>query len=357
MNSLLKTAPAVYAVREEYQILALVEAPCVMWVKVGDQCYYDDSNGVLRSAVEVHRMHVPMEELEQAGEYTVCYRAVLERKPYFSETGDVVEMTFPFKPLPKEKITLYQLCDAHSRVEEPVAAAKYFESQYGKIDCLILNGDIPNHSGKLSYFENIFKIIDAITGGEIPVIFARGNHDTRGLYAEKFEQYTPQDAGNSYFPFRLGPIWGLVLDTGEDKPDSHEEYGNTNCFEVFRRRETAFIQKTMAAREFEGAPYRMIFCHDPFTRQNEPPFNIEEALYREWASLLKEMNPQLMLCGHTHQFAIDLPRGERDAFGQPCPILVGPFQIGGMGVILKNGRVKVICNDHEKVIEERKLSL
>ncbi len=337
--------------------MVLAEAPCVMWVKVGDQCYYDDSNGILRSAVKVHRMSVPMEELEQAGEYTICYRAVLERKPYFSKTTDVVEETFVFHSLPKEKITLYQLCDAHSRVEEPVAAAQYFERQYGRIDCLILNGDIPNHSGRLEYFENIFKIIEAITKGEIPVIFARGNHDTRGLYAEEFEKYTPQDNGNSYFPLRLGPIWGLVLDTGEDKPDFHEEYGHTNCFEAFRRRETAFIQKTMAAREYEGMPYRLIFCHNPFTRKNQPPFDIEEDLYREWAGLLKEMNPQLMLCGHTHEFAIDLPGGERDAFGQPCPILVGPFQNAGMGVILDGSHARVICNDKEKVIAEKEIKL
>ena len=357
MNTLLKATPAVYAAGEDYQILVLVEAPCVMWVKVGDQCYYDDSNGILRSAVAVHRMSVPMKALEQAGEYTVCYREVLERKPYFSETGEIIEERFSFRALPADKITLYQLCDAHSRVEEPVAAAKFFEAQYGKIDCLILNGDIPNHSGKLEYFDNIFRIIEAVTGGEIPVIFARGNHDTRGLYAEKFEDYTPQWNGNSYFPLRLGPIWGLVLDTGEDKPDSHEEYGNTNCFEAFRRRETSFIKKMMAAREFEGAPYRMIFCHDPFTRQNEPPFNIEEDLYREWASLLKEMEPQLMLCGHTHQFAIDMVGGERDTFGQPCPILVGPFQTGGMGIILEGSRAAVICNDNEKIIEKREIQL
>lgn len=65
----------------------------------------------------------------------------------------------------------------------------------------------------------------------------------------------------------------------------------------------------------------------------------------------------MMLCGHTHEFAIDLPGRERDAFGKPCPILVGPFQNAGMGVILDGRHATVICNDKEKVIAEKEIKL
>ena len=45
-----KTPPVVFAVAREYQIMVPVEAECVMWVQVGDETYYDDSNGTLRSS-------------------------------------------------------------------------------------------------------------------------------------------------------------------------------------------------------------------------------------------------------------------------------------------------------------------
>ena len=64
---MLKTAPAVFAVENTYQILVQIQAECLMWVQVGDTCYYDESNGILRSLSELHRVTVPMAELERIG--------------------------------------------------------------------------------------------------------------------------------------------------------------------------------------------------------------------------------------------------------------------------------------------------
>ena len=58
--SVYKTLPAVFAVGEEYQILVPVKAPCLMWVQVGDKCYYDAKQGIMCSDTTMHRMHVPM---------------------------------------------------------------------------------------------------------------------------------------------------------------------------------------------------------------------------------------------------------------------------------------------------------
>ena len=66
---MLKTNPAVFAVEDEYQIMVCVKAPCLMWVQVGDERFYDESNGILRSNISTHRMHVPMKVLDAAKEY------------------------------------------------------------------------------------------------------------------------------------------------------------------------------------------------------------------------------------------------------------------------------------------------
>ena len=70
------TTPIVYAVRNNYQILVPVTCETVMWVKVGDRNFYDDSNGILRSANSTHKMIVPMELLNKEKKYTVCYRII-----------------------------------------------------------------------------------------------------------------------------------------------------------------------------------------------------------------------------------------------------------------------------------------
>lgn len=58
--SVFETWPTVYAVADRYEIIVPVNKPTVMWVTVSGKNYYDDSNGILRSAVLTHKMDVPM---------------------------------------------------------------------------------------------------------------------------------------------------------------------------------------------------------------------------------------------------------------------------------------------------------
>lgn len=100
------------------------------------------------------------------------------------------------------------LADAHGTFESPVGVAKTFAERYGGIDLLILNGDILEHSGDAGKFILYYQIAEALTGGEIPVVISRGNHDLRGKYAEKLADYMPNENGNSFYTFRIGNLWG-----------------------------------------------------------------------------------------------------------------------------------------------------
>lgn len=359
MKEMIKTTPAVFAVGDEYQIFVPVKISCLMWVKVGNETYYDDSNGILRSASDIHKITVPMEALNEAGKYTVCLRPVIERKPYFSETGEVSEMEFDFFAPKGSNLKAYEIADAHNTVGLVLQSYEKFKEEYGRVDFLILNGDVPAHCDKGSDFDVVFKLIEGVTGGSIPVVFARGNHDTRGTTAEIFENYTPTYNGKTYFTTKLGNLWMIILDCGEDKADSNEEYGNTNCFSAFRKRETKFVEKVASEKEFEKGDitYKAVICHAPFTRKNNPPFDIEEETYKYWAKLLREeIKPDVMICGHTHKLSVDEKGGEKDAFGQPCTVVVGSeinFKEGeyaGSGFIFENGKIKVVFNDKEKIL-------
>ncbi len=322
---MLKTAPAVFAVGKEYQIMVPVTKPSLMWVKIGDECYFDESNGIMCSIKEVHRISVPMEVLNNAKKYTVCEKVLIERKPYFPTSEETAETEYNFYPVEKkDNIRAFHIADAHNMVENPVKAAK----AYGKMDFLIMNGDIPDHSGEISNFDTIYKIAEAVTGGEIPIVFSRGNHDLRGFYAEKMAEYTPSFNLKTYYTFTLGNIWGIILDCGEDKPDSHEEYGGTVACHMFRKRQTEFIKEVIKNRkdeyEADGIETRLIICHNPFTYLQEPPFDIEREVYGEWARLLKEnIKPDLMICGHLHKAIIKYEGEDFDHIGQPCPLVIG----------------------------------
>jgi hypothetical protein len=196
-----------------------------------------------------------MAELDRAKKYTVCIRPLLHRKPYFTTTAPLETFTFPFMPVPERNIRAYHISDAHNRIDGPVAAARAF----GEFDFLILNGDIIDHSGDPSKFDNIYRICAELTGGSKPVVFSRGNHDMRGNYAEKFAEYTPNCNGNTYYTFRLGPIWGILMDCGEDKMDACEEYGHTVACHAFRRRQTAFLKRVIADCKNESRRMSTLF--------------------------------------------------------------------------------------------------
>ncbi len=350
---MLKTAPAVFAVNKEYQIMVPVASPSLMWVKVGDSEYYDECNGIMRSITEVHRISVPMDVLDKAGKYTVCEREIIERKPYFPTSKETVFYEYNFRPVKTDgEVRAYHIADAHNHIDEPIKAAKAF----GDIDFLIMNGDIPDHSGETANFNTIYEIADKVTGGEIPIVFSRGNHDLRGFYAEKMAEYTPSENLNTYYTFTLGSIWGIILDCGEDKPDSHEEYGGTVACHCFRNRQTEFIKRVIENRknEYENKDIktRLVISHNPFTYLQEPPFDIEREIFSEWARLLKEnVKPDLMISGHLHGVFIKNPGEDMDHLGQPCPLVVGSDikdnYFVGAGFIFNGEKTKVEITDSD----------
>ncbi len=246
MEDILAQPPSVYAVGRAYRIMVPVRVETLCWCEVGGESYEDESCGILRSSSLTHAVTVPMEALDRAGGYTLCFRVVRQRKPYFSEVSETIRLEVPFRPLPEGRIRLFMVADAHNRIAAPVAAA-------GRPDLLVLNGDVPEDSGRLENFTTIHAIAGQVTRGEVPTVFARGNHDLRGVCAERLAEHTPTQDGRSYYTFRLGTLWGIVLDCGEDKSDDHAEYGHTICCHAFRRRETAFLREVVVHADEEYA--------------------------------------------------------------------------------------------------------
>ncbi len=352
-----KTAPTVFLTGEYYQIMAPVTRPSLMCVRVGDKRFYDECNGIMRSSVHIHRVKVPKDVLDVAGGYEIAVREMLERKPYFSDTGKEYVFPFSFNAVRSQDMLLYHISDSHNHISEAMDACRKFEGENGRIDFLIVNGDISDFTHKTEDFDTVYRLTGELSCGNIPVIFSRGNHDTRGLLAENMENYTPTYNGRSYYTFSLGDLWGLVLDCGEDKDDSHDEYAGTICCHEFRLRQTQFIKEIInnSAREYASPEIkkRIVISHVPFMRKRKPPFDIEEDLYAEWSRYLGEyIQPHLALCGHEHTLSFGTPDKEN---GYPCPVLVGtmPYDIlektttyVGTGIKFTANTVEIICNDN-----------
>lgn len=320
--------PCVYAVGTDYQIAFNTTEFGIAWIECGGNTYKSSSGGLMISETLIHKITVPMAVLDAAKAYRICLRPLPERRPYFPKLGKTETHDFSFRPVGDSlPVRAYMLADTHSRIEEPLKAL----GQYGCIDLLIMNGDVPAESKTPEDIRAIFELTGAAARGEIPVVFARGNHDYRGQLATELPKYIGTDHGNTFFTFRIGSIWGIVLDCGEDKTDDHAEYGGMVDCHAMRLEETEFIKRVIANAESEylapGVKTRLAINHLPFptrlVERNGETFDIEKDIFAEWTQLMNEIKPDMMLCGHEHRMHM-FEKGNPDLrFGAEFPVIVG----------------------------------
>ena len=328
--------PCVFVVGDEYQIAFNTLEKCIAWVEIDGKAYKNSRNGLMISETLIHKISVPMQVLDDAGYYTICLRTLPERKPYFPELGALQRKEYTFRSVKAgATINICFLADTHSAIEAPSKAAA---NMPGQADLLILAGDIPAESKTLEDIRAIYDLTSEITHGEIPVVFARGNHDLRGKYATELMQYIGTRNGETWFTFRLGPLWGIVLDCGEDKNDDHPEYGGLLNCHAMRREETKWLRgiKEHAHEEYAapGVTARIAICHQPFTTEylfdGDPgQFDIEQNLYAEWTQSLNDMNIDLMLCGHSHLLAVIHPNDPLSIHPAQFPVAIAATPLRG----------------------------
>ena len=93
-----------------------------------------------------------------------------------------------------------------------------------------------------------------------PFIFVRGNHETRGKFAREFPDYFHQVG---YAAFTLGPVRFVILDTGEDKPDTEPVYAGIVDFDGYRIEQAAKLKLEIESKAFKKAAFRIVMMHIP----------------------------------------------------------------------------------------------
>ncbi len=303
-NTPLLYDPAVFVVGRDYQIIFLTATAGIGWIEIGGERYTDEEAGLLFYG-KVHKIPVPGEILNAAGRYTAVFVEYADKKPYFPEGTEKLRREYRFTPLPADKYRVFHFADTHARTKTPLELYR----EVGDCDLIVLNGDINEHSYSLENFETAFALASGSSHGEKPVIYSRGNHDTRGYAAQDLVNYIPTafrgGRRETFYSFRQGSLWGVVLDCGEDKWDYNPEYGGTILFDTFRKRETAYLESLIENRveeyEAEGVKTKLAICHVPLVERFEHPFNVADELYEYWTRLLEKIGIDLLLAGHMHR--------------------------------------------------------
>ena len=298
----IKYKPAVYIVENEYQIVFGSNVEALAWVEVDNKRYYEDYAGYYNSTKKMHKVIVPMDVLDNAKEYTIGTQKLTYRGPFGGFKGREIEETYSFRPVDtSDGLNYYSISDVHMGLECSKEASDYNKDK----ELLILAGDTISMIDTYRDAAYTNKVAYELTKGEIPVIYARGNHELKGKYMEEFHDYVGAKGEDFFYKFSFGNVYGLVLDIGEDHDDNYWEYYDTCDFNEYRNRQLELIRSELESKEYLNYEYRLVVCHIPLpfvnTRHNHFDFK------KDVTTLLNQMDIDMVISGHQHDLLVFEP--------------------------------------------------
>ena len=287
--------PVVYAVEDTYQIVFSTNHSATAWVEIGGEAYYDLFAGSMKSKDTVHKITVPQEKLDEAKAYSIHAEKIIYRGPFGGFKGKEISKDYTFRPVDtSDGLVYYTITDVHHARRGAVDAALSVEN----LDFIVILGDSVGMADyeKDIQFSNL--LAHDVTGGQMPVVYARGNHEIKGAYAEELYKYVGSKNESFYYWFTLSDVFGINLDLGEDHDDGWWEYYGTDRFDIYRQEQTSFLQELVKSKVYENYSYTLVTCHIPIQFVNDRKDH--EDVKAEWTALLNQIQPDLAVYGHQH---------------------------------------------------------
>lgn len=222
----------------------------------------------------------------------VASSVVYQHEPYTLKT-------FPSQPRDMHFIVLN---DIHERAAFMTELCENID--FSKVDFVILNGDMVSRieDQDILFCGYIDSLVN-LCATRVPLFMVRGNHETRGKFADYFYRYFPTPSGQFY---QLRNIFGvdfLFIDSGEDKPDSDVEYGDIADYDNYRLEQAAWLKQLRETHQVGNRPL-VVISHIPPTLEDwHGPIHLLKTVVPE----LNKLNVTVMLSGHLHRYAYQEP--------------------------------------------------
>ncbi len=285
------------------------------------QTAVSSSFGLIEANIKNHKIVIRDLEPGKSYRYRVISKEIVQFQPYEVLFGStVVGDIFTFKTLNplQESTSFYVVNDIH---DDAARLGTQIQSvSWDRIDMVFLNGDtINDFEDEKQIFEGFLDTCVNTFAKDIPFILSRGNHETRGILARHLSDYIPPRDGRYYYSFNNGPAHFIVLDTGEDKADSHPVYAGLADFDRYRNLQAEWLKANVKSDNFSNASFQIVICHIPlFSGRTERIGHGEQYIKESWGPIFNDSGIDLLICGHTHRFAILQPNEEHN-----YPIVIG----------------------------------
>ncbi|MGL4519714.1 MAG: endonuclease/exonuclease/phosphatase family protein [Phocaeicola sp.] len=173
-------------------------------------------------------------------------------------------------------------------------------------DFVLFNGDCiddPKNEDEALHF--LTAMNERVGAENTPVFYIRGNHEIRNAYSIELRDLFDYVDDKTYNAFSWGDTRFVVLDCGEDKPDSTWVYYHLNNFSQLRQDQVTFLKNEVASKPFKKAKKRVLVHHIPL-------YGTEVDRYLPcldlWGDILAKAPFHIGIHAHTHKFEY-LPKG------------------------------------------------
>lgn len=254
-------------------------------------------------------------------EYRMISKEVARFAPYHIKYGDSITSDWyrfkTFDPQAK-KASFVIVNDIHDKSEKYKQLLSYVPLD--KADMVFMNGDMVNSFCETDQlFTSFIDVSVEKFATEKPFAMVRGNHETRGPLARALKDYVLRPNGTFYGLYMLGETAILMLDSGEDKFDHHNEYYGATAFDRYREEQAIWLKEIVQTAEFRNAKRRIVIMHIPPFSSSENPNPARPGSHslnevnRLFMPTLNDVNIDFMFCGHTHRHAfLNIEKGRNN---------------------------------------------
>lgn len=251
----------------------------------------------------IHQVEIPKEKL-QGAEYRVGVKSVLltvSNHTFFGNTSYGKTITFR-EPVSKEGAVFLAVSDIHSL---PGGAVKAAEKNLDRLDFIACLGDFVSFSGNRYDLTMLVDSMAKLSGGEIPVVYTRGNHELMGEGANAITDYIPTPDGQFYYTFEYNNAFFIVSDFGTDRSDDDRGFSGLSDGVNYRSEQMDFYKNAVNEAKNYNGDYIVHLSHVPITTDREP-------LKTDLSEVINLFNGtiDMSVCGHTHKFKVTEPNAD-----------------------------------------------
>lgn len=217
-----------------------------------------NSRDGIRQEVKIHRIALNALQPDTKYEYEVIF---LNRQ--FAKISVASKGSFTTFPAKGGNTGFMLLSDTQSDGWVRRTAIKKLITMYGgkDTDFFVSLGDVSGvfNDFRNEYFTNYY---DELGRNQYfkPAVFVRGNHEFRGREIVKYNQFF----GKSYYAFRHGDVFFIVLESGEDKPSFLQvpgHYTMTTDMAYYFEEQRKWLGRIIETPECKTAKYRVVLAH------------------------------------------------------------------------------------------------